>query len=339
MTKYKAQFIFLFSVFFLLIVNISSIKAKDITGEFNFPVHGGGITKYKGNYYLYGENRLDDSQAGVDLLKSNDLINWEVKKNVFLNNSIKINGANNFFIERPKIVYNKKNKKFYMWFHLEQKNNNYHSAFVGVASSDKIDGQYVFLDYFRVAPGKLALNFKVKGKDKENKISKRDLIDGQMSRDMNIFLDDNETAYLITTSEENATLIICKLSDGYDKLTNNYIRVQPGNYNEAPILFRRNDKYYIISSGVSGWEPNAAVIYEAKKPLGSWKFKGNFVRDENKRNVETTFFSQGANVFNFNGEYYFLSDKWNSKDIKNSKSIIKRIMWSKDLLPYITSKD
>src|SRR5208283_3789121 len=46
-------------------------------------------------------------------------------------------------------------------------------------------------------------------------IVRRDMKGGQMARDMNLFVDDDGTAYHIHASEENATLHISQLSDDY----------------------------------------------------------------------------------------------------------------------------
>jgi beta-galactosidase len=80
-------------------------------------------------------------------------------------------------IERPKVLYNAKTKKYVMWFHLELKGHGYSAARCGVAVSDTAVGPYTYLQSFRP--------------------------DGQMSRDMTLFQDDDGTAYQICASENN----------------------------------------------------------------------------------------------------------------------------------------
>ena len=79
-----------------------------------------------------------------------------------------------------------------------------------------------------------------------------------MSRDMTLFVDDDRKAYHIYASEENLTLQIAELSDDYLSHTGRYIRVAPGGHNEAHAIFKIDGRYYIITSGSTGWEPNAA---------------------------------------------------------------------------------
>ena len=59
----------------------------------------------------------------------------------------------------------------------------------------------------------------------------RDLIGGQMSRDMTLYVDDDDKAYHIYSSEENLTIHIAELSDDYNEYTGKYIRIEPGGHN------------------------------------------------------------------------------------------------------------
>jgi len=56
-----------------------------------------------------------------------------------------------------------------------------------------------------------------------------DLDGGQMSRDMTIYVDDNGKAYHIYASEENQTIQIAELTDGYMSHTGRYVRILEGN--------------------------------------------------------------------------------------------------------------
>lgn len=76
-----------------------------------------------------------------------------------------------------------------------------------------------------------------------------------MARDMNLFTDDDGTAYIIYSSEENLTLNISRLNDSYTYLATepdeavygvDYIRLFPGAQREAPALFKR-DGVYLLS--------------------------------------------------------------------------------------------
>ena len=146
-----------------------------------------------------------------------------------------------------------------MWFHLELKGRGYGPSRAGVAVSDTPAGPYRFIRSGRVNPGVYPLNMTQEEqkltwnpKDYEwwtpewreavNKgmFVKRDLEgDGQMSRDMTLFVDDDGKAYHIYSSEDNLTLQIAELSDDYLSHTGKYIRIFPGGHNEAPAIFKK----------------------------------------------------------------------------------------------------
>ena len=118
-------------------------------------------------------------------------------------------------IERPKVIYNQKTGKYVMWFHLELKGRGYGPSRAGVAVSDTPAGSYRFIRSGRVNPGVYPLNmtreeqkltwnpedyewWTPEWREAVNKgmFVKRDLEgDGQMSRDMTLFVDDDGTAY------------------------------------------------------------------------------------------------------------------------------------------------
>lgn len=76
-----------------------------------------------------------------------------------------------------------------------------------------------------------------------------------MSRDQTVFIDDNGKAYQFYSSENNATLYISELTDDYLKPTGRYTRNFVKQSREAPAVFKYNGKYYMLSSGCTGWDP------------------------------------------------------------------------------------
>ena len=48
-----------------------------------------------------------------------------------------------------------------------------------------------------------------------------------------------------------------------------------GQTREAPAPFKCNGRYYVITSGCSGWAPNAASYAVAQNILGPWQTKDN----------------------------------------------------------------
>lgn len=140
-------------------------------------------------------------------------------------------------------------------------------------------------------------------------------------RDMNVFVDEDGTAYIIYSSEENLTLYISKLNDSYTYLSTKpeeakygieYIRIFPGAQREAPAVFKRKGKYYMMTSGCTGWNPNPSKIFVADSMLGHWTDLGDpCINDINK----TTFESQSTCIF--------LVDKDTEKNIRLCKGNIR----------------
>ncbi|MBV5311948.1 MAG: family 43 glycosylhydrolase [Prolixibacteraceae bacterium] len=299
--------------------------------------HGGGILFHKGIYYWYGEHKIagkigNSAQVGVSCYSSKDLYNWKdesiaLKVDEDPNSDI----TKGCTLERPKVIYNTKTKKFVMWFHLELKGKGYYAARSGVAVSDKPEGPFTFLKSFRPNAGFWPVNVQpchkkpvspdVKdsycgGKgclsapvDSVNLLG-RDFKGGQMARDMNLFVDDDETAYHIYSSEENSTLHISKLSDDYLSCSGEYYRVFVGRYMEGATLFKCCGKYYIIASDCTGWNPNAARSAVADEIFGEWKELGNPAVGKDS---ELTFHSQSTYVLKVQGKndsYIFMGDRW-----------------------------
>jgi len=310
---------------------------KDNNGK-HINAHGGGILFHDGIYYWYGEFKLggeigNTAQVGVSCFSSCDLYNW---KNESI--ALKVNETNptsdiakGCILERPKVIYNAKTRKFVMWFHLELKDKGYSAARSGVAVSDSPTGPFTYLNSFRPNAGFWPVNVlpchrkpvapTVKdsycgGKgclpappDSVNLVG-RDFKGGQMARDMNLFVDDDGSAYQIYSSEENSTIHISKLSDDYLSCSGKYFRVFSGRYMEGATLFKRNGKYYIIASDCTGWAPNAARSAVADQIFGNWTELGNPCVGQDS---ELTFHSQSTFVLQVQGKkdcYIYLGDRW-----------------------------
>lgn len=297
--------------------------------------HGGGILYHEGKYYWFGEHKGERSNAalvGVTCYSSDDLYNWK-NEGIALpvmendNNSVITKGCT---IERPKVIYNKKTGKFVMYFHLELIRRGYEAAYVGIATSDNATGPYTFLRASRVNPGYWPLNLSEKDRKqrlnirdyqewwtpkwheavKKGLFIQRDFISGQMSRDMTLFVDDDDKAYHIFSSEENLTLHIAELSDDYTCHTGKYIRVEPGGHNEAPAIFKKDGKYFMITSGCTGWDPNAARLLVADSILGEWKLYPNPCVG---KDANLTFYSQSTFILPVVGKkdaFIFMADRW-----------------------------
>jgi len=258
--------------------------------------HGGGIVLVKDTYYWYGEKRGDKTtSAGVSVYSSKDLYHWK-NEGIALSpvEDDKSDLTKGCIIERPKVIYNKKTKKFVMWFHLELKGQGYAAARAGVAIADRATGPFRYIESFRP--------------------------NGNMSRDMGLFVDEDETAYHIYSSDENYTLRIAKLTDDYLKPTkaDSFLFRK---HQEAPAIFKYNEKYYLITSGCTGWAPNQASIHEATNILGPWKFMGDPMKGPN---ALLTFGGQSTFVLPIQGKkdaFIFMADIWKPKNLQDSRYI------------------
>ncbi len=300
--------------------------------------HGGGLLYDKGTYYWYGEHKIEGgagnrAMVGVHCYSSKDLYNWK-DEGIALNVSPETNSdiTKGCILERPKVVYNKKTKKYVMWFHLELLGQGYKAARAGVATSNKATGPYTFIKSYRPNAGKMPYyppgtsdEDKVncdKPKNKTEGFFCRDVPGGQMARDMNVFVDDDGKAYHIFSAEENATLDVAELTDDYTGHTGKFSRVYAGRYTEAPALFKRNGIYYMIGSGTTGWDPNPARWFTAKSIYGPWTYHGNPCVGEG---AEITFGGQSTYVLPVAGKkdaFIFMADKWTPKN-----AIDGRYLW------------
>jgi len=310
--------------------------------------HGGGVLYHDGSYYWFGEHKVageagNRAQVGVHVYSSMDLTNWK-DEGIALQvsddpNSDIVKGC---IIERPKVIYNVTTKKFVMWFHLELKGKGYDAARSGIAISDTPVGPYTYIRSIRPNAGHWPLNVTPAEKDaasiertqKENEafsggpspkhaqfnILGSHFEGGQMARDMNLFVDDDGKAYHIYSSEHNSTLHISLLTEDYLDHTGTYTRNFPFRWMEAPAVFKREGKYYLIASGCTGWAPNAARAAVASSILGPWKELGNpcvGINPQNQLGPEKTFGGQSTCVFPVIGKkdaYIAMFDIWRPED-------------------------
>jgi beta-glucanase (GH16 family) len=333
----------------------------DDRGE-HINAHGGGVLYHEGSYYWFGEHKSENSNAalvGINCYSSDDLVNWKYEGVALpVSDDPKSEITKGCVMERPKVIYNEKTGKFVMWFHLELKGQGYKAARSALAVSDNVTGPYAFVRSERINKGfypfdmpedirKLQFDPEKYStwwtpewyKAVENGLFlKRDFEEGQMARDMTLFVDDDGKAYHIYASEENLTLHIAELTDDYTGHTGKYIRVAPGGHNEAPTIFKRKGTYWMITSGCTGWEPNAARLFSAPSIWGPWKQHSNPCRGEKS---EITFGGQGTFVQQVYGKkdaYVFMGDMWRPKFPIDGRYMWLPVKFEKDI-PYLEWMD
>ncbi|MTH16145.1 glycoside hydrolase family 43 protein [Flavobacterium sp. LC2016-01] len=311
---------------------------KDTDGV-HINAHGGGILFDAGTYYWYGEYKTSGKSGNTSLIgfscySSKDLYNWK-NEGIVLKTEENPNSeiTKGCVMERPKVIFNKKSGKYIMWFHLELKGQGYNAAKAAVAISDNPKGPFKFLKSYRPNKGVWPMDYKEEFKTasaNESQLKswtpewltainngmfvRRDFNKGQMARDMTVYVDDNQKAYLIHSSEDNLTLHISELTDDYLDFTEKWTRVAPAGHNEAPAIFKKEGTYYMITSGCTGWDPNEARSFSSKSVLGPWKSLGNPCVGAD---AELTFHSQSTYILPVEGKkehFIFMADRWNPKN-------------------------
>ncbi len=281
---------------------------QDTNGQ-HINAHGGGILYHEGTYYWYGEYKGEytyrspgvgwecyrTEAGGVSCYSSKDLYKWKFEGVVLKPDTCDTYSDIHptMVIERPKVVYNEKTKKFVMWMHID--NADYSKATAGVAVSDSPTSDFIYI-------GSLRPN-------------------GQESRDMTLYKDVDGKAYHIYSSEGNSTLYVCLLSDDYLTHTNIYTRNFIGQSREAPAIFKRGNKYYCVTSGCSGWSPNEAEYAIADNIMGPWTKIENPCRG---KDADKTFYGQSTFALPVAGQpdcYIMMFDKWNKTDLIDSRYI------------------
>ncbi len=334
--------------------------------------HGGGIIKYGDKYYWYGENRPMrgfTTEVGVEVYSSTDLMNW-TDEGVALAVS-ETPGSDierGCIMERPKVVYCKKTGKFVMLFHLELKGRGYEAARVGFAESDSPTGPFRFVRSLRPNAGIWPKDFSKKDvkvakqqnpadyKDwwtpewrvaiRKGLFLNRDFDGGQMSRDMTVYIDEDGKAYHIFSSEDNLTLHLAELTDDFMDYTGKYVRIAPGGQNEAPTIFKRDGKYWLIASGCTGWDPNEARMFWAESLWGPWTqvaspFEGDPATLDNGRTfaANKTFGAQGTYVLKHGDRFIFMADIWKPRSLAMSRHVWLPIEFKADGTPVIRWQD
>ncbi|TXS20294.1 beta-xylosidase [Streptomyces sp. adm13(2018)] len=261
---------------------VTVTNAVQFTDPAGNPVHahGGGVVKVGTYYYWFGENRnADNSFKYVSAYRSTDLKTWEFRHHVLTASSHpELAGAN---IERPKVMYNASTGKFVMWMHKEGSATDYSEARAAVAVSDTVDGDYTWRGSFRPL--------------------------GHMSRDITTFVDTDGTGYMISAANENADLHVYRLTPDYTDIAAQVQKLWPGQWREAPAMFKRNGVYFLLTSGATGWAPNQQKYATATSVTGSWSGLQDIGDGD-------TYGSQTAYVLPVQGtsgtSYLYMGDRW-----------------------------
>lgn len=278
------------------------------------PIHAHGgcvlLEEKSGTYFWYGEykdgltyrdqetGRARVEFVGVACYSSRNLWEWKYEGIVLAAEENKTHDLHKMnVVERPRVIFNNETQKYVMWMHIDD--STYEKGSVGVAVSDFPAGPFRYL------------------------ASKRP--NGFDSQDLTLFKDDNGMAYLIYSSVKNKEIHISPLNQDFLDVTNETTRALVGFYREAPVVFKHQGIYYMITSGGGGGAPNEALVHEALSILGPWESIGNPCVGANKVFRVAAFFSRSTFVLPMPGSvpatFIFMADRWNLDDLRDSRYV------------------
>lgn len=93
---------------------------------------------------------------------------------------------------------------------------------------------------------------------------------GHESRDQSLFVDDDNTAYLLSATNMNQDINIYKLDETWTKPVELVNTICKGQHRETPLIIKQDGEYYFFSSKASGWYPSQAMYCSTTKLSGDW---------------------------------------------------------------------
>lgn len=254
--------------------------------------HGGAVYYESGVYYWYGENKeKTDGKSGIwtwgiRVYASKDLCNWEDLGLIIEpdTDDEKSSLYPTKKLDRPHIIKNEKTGKYVCWIKL----SGAEACFV-VLSADALTGPY------RIEKNE----YRPYG----YKIGDFDLVIEEETKKAYLYMDvchDTISCLKLTDDYLSVEQEICK---SYEKMEYPFCR-------EAPAVFERKGKKYMLTSGVSGYAPNKSEIAVSDSWEGPFQSMGN-PHEGDKSGA--SFNSQISKVFRVRGKedlYIAMADRW-----------------------------
>lgn len=288
--------------------------------------HGGGVIFHEGVYYWFGEQKAGPTYTriskayspprvdviGVACYSSTDLLHWH-------NEGLALKGGSHpdlrrsNVVERPKVLFHRESGNFVMWMHVDTA--DYEWARVGVAVAKNVTGPYRFLRSFRPHH--------------------------QQSRDVTVFQDENGSAFIAYSSEDNSVMHVARLKADYLDIQPMFKRILVLLKREAPAIFKYKQYYLLLTSGCTGWAPNRAEVFYSTDMMGDWKPLGNPAAGGDAMDRAFCFFSQPTFVVPVNekpGRFVFMADQWDTRDLGASRYVWLP-MWVEDVPAEALAKD
>jgi hypothetical protein len=256
------------------IIRPTDTNLLDIDGK---PIHahgGGFLAPHQGGanhkrWWWYGETSKGNVKgAGVNAYSSSDLLHWKLEglminqktlvdklrqlKSSSAFDVIRNNQSAVVIVERPKVIYCPKTKKYVMWFHLDHKQAkkpHYHWRLVAVATSDHPNGPFHLHHAFHPS--------------------------GLPSLDINLYqlpADDSNgnkanEAFLVRAID-NKYIGASKLRDDFLDVESTDVNILTAGRRDAPVLFRSNGVNRLLVTETDGWTPTALHLLNGTGPKG-----------------------------------------------------------------------
>ena len=256
--------------------------------------HGGSMLFWEGTFYWYGENKegVTDEKVlwhnGVRMYSSKDLYNWKDEGVICATHPEDPESPLHPYskMDRPHILYNDKTKKFVLWMKIMGEGGR--EQYMATATSDKITGPFRIVNE-KLHPG------------------------GMNSGDFDLVKREDGSACIVF-GRVHSDMIVIDLTDDYLDTTLTHSvhlpRKCPPYVREAPAVFHRQGKHYIITSGTTAKFPNASETVRYDDIHGEWEELGDpFVGDVKR----TSFDSQVSCVFKYpyaDDLYIAMADRW-----------------------------
>lgn len=93
---------------------------------------------------------------------------------------------------------------------------------------------------------------------------------GHDSRDQSLFIDDDNTAYLLSATNTNSDINIYKLDTSWTKPVELVNTICKGLHRETPAIIKKDGEYYFFSSKASGWYPSQTMYTSTTDLAGEW---------------------------------------------------------------------
>lgn len=251
----KIRFLSLFLIFYTLLwaektVTISNLRPRTDTNGQVVDAHDGRISQFNKVFYwygtAYGATSGFETSNFYQCYSSTDLTNWKKEGSLIQNPPAGI-------YYRPHVIYHAKTKKYVLWYNWYPK--LWEGKF-GVAVSASPTGP-----------------FKIVNSDVKMFNSAEGL------GDLNLFTDEDGTAYLIYNTIKERQVSVEKLSADYlsSTLENGGMLAEDC---EASAMFKRNGKYYLLTDKSCRFCTQGAGVrvYVSDRPLSGYVQRSNINR-------------------------------------------------------------